>query len=79
MSAEIHTLKTGDLSEQASEGDNTRYSELIHNVFNRLNVQLLQRVSDMLNNADSVLFELSENAEDSELQSKYHVRGRAGL
>ena len=71
MSAEIHTLKTGDLSEKASEDDNTRYSELIHNVFNRLNVQLLQRVSDMLNNADDVLFELSENADNAELQSKY--------
>ena len=72
MSAEIHTLKTGDLSDASSpEGDNSKYSELVHNVFNRLNVQLLQRVSDMLNNADEVLFELSENAESGELQSKY--------
>jgi hypothetical protein len=72
MSAQIHTLKTGDLAKtKPADKKIEQYDALIHNVFNRLNVQLLQRVSLMLNNADSSLNMLSENAESSEMKSKY--------
>ena len=63
MSAQVHKLKTGD---QAKE-----YDALVNNVFNRLNVQLLQRVSLMLNNADGSLTMLAETAESRELKDKY--------
>ena len=72
MSAQIHTLKTGDLSKNKPDKKKIEIIDaLIHNVFNRLNVQLLQRVSDMLNNADSSLRMLSENAESEELKCNY--------
>ena len=44
---------------------------MINNVFNRLNVQLLQKVSEMLDNADSSLNMLSETAESEELKTKF--------
>jgi hypothetical protein len=72
MSAQIHTLKTGDLSKNKPANKNIELIDaLIHNVFNRLNVQLLQRVSEMLNSADSSLSTLSENAESEEVKCKY--------
>lgn len=71
MSADIHTLKTGGLADNTKAGKKDIYEELIRNVFNRLNLQLLQKTSDMLNNADKSLQILSESAESSELQSKY--------
>lgn len=75
MSAEIHTLKTGDLVNKSSKGTFSNhktevYDALIHNVFNRLNVQLLQRVSEMLKNADDSLNMLSESTDSSEMKSK---------
>ncbi len=70
MSAEIHTLKTGDLAKN-SKNKKEDYDAIVHNVFNRLNVQLLQSVSDMLSNADESLSELSRQAESAELKSKY--------
>ena len=72
MSAQIHTLKTGDLAK--NKPDNKKigdYDALLHNVSNRLNVQLLQRVTEMLNSADSSLSMLTESAETSEMKSKY--------
>jgi len=72
MSAQIHTLKTGDLSKnKPAKKESELFDALIHNVFNRLNVQLLQRVSEMLNSADSSLSMLSENAESDELRCMY--------
>lgn len=72
MSAQIHTLKTGDLSKNKPAMKKVELIDaLIHNVFNRLNVQLLQRVSDMLNTADSSLSTLAENAESEEMKCKY--------
>ena len=72
MSAQIHTLKTGDLAAStAAKNKIEQYDTLINNVFNRLNVQLLQRVSTMLNSADSSLTMLSEQAESIEMKSKY--------
>ncbi len=72
MSAQIHTLKTGDLSKNKPAKKKVELIDaLIHNVFNRLNVQLLQRVSDMLNTADSSLSMLAENAESEEMKCKY--------
>lgn len=72
MSAQIHTLKTGDLSKNKPAKKKVELIDaLIHNVFNRLNVQLLQRVSEMLNTADSSLRTLSENAESEEIRCKY--------
>lgn len=72
MSAQIHTLKTGDLSKNKPAKKKVELIDaLIHNVFNRLNVQLLQRVSDMLNTADSSLSTLAENAESEEMKCKY--------
>ena len=71
MSAEIHTLKTGGLADNTKAGKKDVYEELIRNVFNRLNLQLLQKTSDMLNNADKSLQMLSESAESGELQSQY--------
>ena len=72
MSAQIHTLKTGDLSNNKPANKKIEQIDaLIHNVFNRLNVQLLQRVSEMLNSADDSLSMLSENAESSELKAQY--------
>lgn len=75
MSAEIHTLKTGDLVNKSSKGTFSNhktevYDALIHNVFNRLNLQLLQRVSEMLKNADDSLNMLSESTDSSEMKSK---------
>ena len=73
MSAEIRTVKTGNLADQknSGKGGNEDYDALINNVFNRLNVQLLQKVSVMLNNADSSLDMLSEKADSTEMQSRY--------
>jgi len=72
MSAQIHTLKTGDLSKNKPGSKKIEQVDaLVHNVSNRLNVQLLQRVSMMLNSADDSLSMLSENAESSEMKSKY--------
>jgi hypothetical protein len=72
MSAEIHTLKTGSPADITKAGKNNNvYEDLIRNVFNRLNLQLLQKTSDMLNNADESLHMLSENAESSDMQAKY--------
>jgi hypothetical protein len=73
MSAEIHTLKTGKPADNKNSGKSKikEYDALINNVYNRLNVQLLQKVSVMLNNADSSLSMLSEKEESEELQHKY--------
>jgi len=72
MSAQIHTLNTDDLSKNRPAKKKIELIDaLIHNVFNRLNVQLLQRVSDMLNSADSSLSTLAENAESEEVKCKY--------
>jgi hypothetical protein len=72
MSAQIHTLKTGDLSKNKPANKKVELIDaLIHNVFNRLNVQLLQRFSEMLNTADSSLSTLAENAESEEMKCKY--------
>ena len=73
MSAEIHTLRTGNPAEPHHSGHvrNDEHDALANNVYNRLNVQLLQKVSLMLNNADSGLTMLSENEQSSELQDKY--------
>ncbi|MGD8582612.1 MAG: DUF1631 family protein, partial [Gammaproteobacteria bacterium] len=72
MSAEIHTRKTGGPADNTKAHKNSDdYEDLIRNVFNRLNVQLLQKTSDMLNNADKSLQMLSDNAESSDMQSKY--------
>jgi len=72
MSAQIHTLKTGDLADKSAAGNKIeQYDTLLTNVFNRLNIQLLQRVSAMLNSADSSLSSLSDNAESMEMKSKY--------
>ncbi len=72
MSAQIHKLKAGDLANGKPASKKTAdYDALIHNVFNRLNVHLLQKVSDMLNSADSSLSMLSESAESSVMKSKY--------
>lgn len=72
MSAQIHTLKTGDLAKNKPAKKKIElFDALIHNVFNRLNVQLLERVSEMLNSADSSLSTLSENAESDEVRCKY--------
>jgi len=72
MSAQIHTLKTGDLSKNKPANKKIEQLDaLIHNVFNSLNVQLLQRVSEMLNSADGSLSMLAEYAESSEMKSKY--------
>jgi hypothetical protein len=73
MSAEIHTLKTGNLADQKNSGKsrNQEYDALINNVYNRLNAQLLQKVSVMLNNADSSLEMLSEKADSVEMKSRY--------
>ena len=73
MSAEIHTLKTGNPADSKKSGKsaNEDYDALINIVYNRLNVQLLQKVSVMLNNADSSLNMLAEQAESEELQTKY--------
>jgi len=72
MSAQIHTLKTGDLSKNKPARKKIElFDALTHNVFNRLNVQLLQRVSEMLSSADSSLSKLAESAESEELKCKY--------
>ena len=70
MSAEIHTLKTGDLAKN-SDKKKEDYDAVVHNVFNCLNVQLLQNVSDMLSNADESLSELATHTESAELKAKY--------
>ncbi|MGB5278201.1 MAG: DUF1631 family protein [Gammaproteobacteria bacterium] len=70
MSADIYTLKTGDHVTHETMSIGTDYDDLLENVFNRLNVQLLQKVSLMLNNADSSLNTLTENAESDDIQSK---------
>ena len=72
MSAQFDTLKKGGLEKdrQASKAIKN-HDELVNKVFNRLNVQLLQKVSEMLNNADGSLELLSENAESEELKIKY--------
>ncbi len=72
MSARIHTLNTGDLADTPTNSNKIdEYDTLLNNVFNRLNVQLLQRVSSMLNSADNSLSSLSDNAESMEMKSKY--------
>ena len=72
MSAEIHTQKTGGPADNTKARKNSNdYEDLIRNVFNRLNIQLLQKTSDMLNNAGKSLQMLSDNAESSDMQSKY--------
>ncbi|UCB55047.1 MAG: DUF1631 family protein [Thiotrichales bacterium] len=72
MSAQIHTLKTGDPADNRKTKNKVEdHDALINSIFNRLNVQLLQRVSDMLDNADSSLNMLSETAESKELKAKY--------
>jgi len=72
MSAQIHTLNTGDLSKSKPVKKKIELIDaLVNNVFNRLNVQLLQKVSEMLNNADNSLIQLSENAETEEVKCKY--------
>ena len=70
MSAKIHNLKTGNPADGKKAGKTIKDGEaLINSVFNRLNVQLLQKVSDMLNNADSSLNALFETAESQEQKS----------
>ena len=73
MSAEIHTLRTGNDADNANtrKGNSDDYDALINNVFNRLNVQLLQKVSLMLNNADSSLSALSEYEESRDARDVY--------
>ena len=72
MSAQIHTLTKGGQSiGNAADLSRKDYDALITNIFNRLNVQLLQHVSEMLDNADGSLNMLSESAETSELKTKY--------
>lgn len=72
MSAQIDTLKKGGLEKDRQASDAIKnYDELVNKVFNRLNVQLLQKVSEMLNSADGSLELLSENAESEELKIKY--------
>jgi hypothetical protein len=70
MSADIYTLKTGDQVTHDTKSKRIDYDDLLENVFNRLSVQLLQKVSLMLNNADISLQTLTENAESDDIQSK---------
>ncbi len=71
MSAQIHTLKTGDHAKDKKATKNTKdYDALVNHVFNRLNVQLLQKVSEMLDNADESLRILAESADTVELKTK---------
>lgn len=69
MSAEIYTLKTGDLvAEQKTE---ERYDSLVGNIYNCLNVELMQLMDQMLDNCDDVLAVLSKNTEtNTEEQSQ---------
>lgn len=74
MSAQIDTLTQGghkNNTQTATAIKDKDREALVSNVFNRLNVQLLQKVSDMLSNADSSLQELSESAESAELRTQY--------
>ena len=69
MSAQIDTLTQGghkNNSQTATAKKGKDQEALVSKVFNRLNVQLLHKVSDMLANADSSLKELSESAESPE-------------
>ncbi|NNJ98681.1 MAG: DUF1631 family protein [Gammaproteobacteria bacterium] len=66
MSAEILSLKTGeqDSTESSRNSSEYDYDALLESVFNRLSVQLLQKVSLMLNNADSSLNAITEKEEE---------------
>ena len=63
MSAEIVSLKTGEQNSTESRSASAEHEALIESVVNRLNVQLLHKVSLMLNNVDSGLSTLTEKEE----------------
>jgi hypothetical protein len=70
MSAEIHTLNTGERLESESNRKYD-YEAVAESVFSRFQVQLLHKVSLMLNNADSSLSALAENSETSDEEAVY--------
>ena len=63
MSAEIVSLKTGEQNSTESRSASAEHEALLESVVNRLNVQLLHKVSLMLNNVDSGLSTLTEKEE----------------
>ena len=67
MSAEILSLKTGEQVSTESISNGTKYDALLESIFNRLNAQLFQKISLMLNNVDSGLNTLTET-EDGDVQ-----------
>ena len=63
MSAEIVSLKSGEQDSTEPRSDSAEYEALLESVVNRLNVQLLHKVSLMLNNVDNGLNTLTEKEE----------------
>lgn len=61
MSADIYTLKTGDLISGQESTNN--YDDLIANIYSCLNGELMHLVNQMLDNADEVRAALSKNTD----------------
>ena len=65
MTADIYTLKTGDLREDQPQED--EYGPLIESIYSLLNQQLLELFTDMLDGAENTLKELNTQKELSEV------------
>lgn len=64
MTADIYTLKTGDLRDDQPKED--EFDSLIENIYSLLNQQLLELFTDMLDGAEKTQKELSEVTGDTE-------------
>lgn len=64
MSADIYTLKTGDLI--ADQQTEDQYDSLVANIYSCLNVELMQLLNQMLDNCDDALAVLSKNPETND-------------
>jgi len=76
MSADIHTnlgngSDTGFTDESTGVGSGRNYQALINSIYDCLNTRLLCQINAMLDSASDVLFELSENADSTEMQNRY--------
>ena len=66
MTADIYTLKTGDLRDDQPKED--EFGPLIESIYSLLNQQLLELFTDMLDSAENTLKELNTQKELSEVE-----------
>ena len=64
MTADIYTLKTGDLRDDQPADD--EYGPLIESIYSLLNEQLMEIFTDMLDDAEQTVKEYSAAVEDAE-------------